>query len=103
MSDDPKATEGLNLAKLRRLASQMRKDVAAIAPYGFRGEAVLAMAGIIEECTPAEPKPGARKRLAELRVVVDYDLPDDEIRVGPGAFSQLQSGLLEADMLRWLK
>lgn len=102
MDDKSQTTEGMDLAKLRRVAAKIREDALRMGPYGFSKAAVLSIVAIIEECTPAEPKPEGRKRLSELRVVVDYNLPADEVRVSPCAFSQLQMGLLEVDTFRGL-
>ena len=102
-SGPPEPVQGLSIPTLRRLVAQIRKDSANTGIHGFSKEAVLSIAAIIEESTPAAPGLNESEPLSELRVVVDYDLPSDEVRVSPRAFSQLQKGLLEADAWRGLK
>jgi hypothetical protein len=44
-----------------------------------------------------------RRPLMNLRVVADYTLPDDEIRVHPSALALLQEAFLEADTMARLR
>ena len=95
--------QGLNIPQLRRLVERIKKDALNADIYGFRTEVVLSIAALIEESVPALPLPTEPEPLSELRVVVDYNLAPDEVRVSPRAFYQLQKGLFEADSQRGIK